>query len=351
MKTNFVSSYAVSSALRHRLMQMQTDLVKAQKEATTGAVADTGLALGSRTGKLVSLQREVDSLQGMIVSNGLVSGRLNATQEALNRLRTVAEDFASTLTAGISSNSDVTVATTAANGVLETMTAILNNSLNGEYLFAGIDTDIPPFKDFTTAVPATFDTAFQSHFGFAQDDPQAVNITGADMETFLSTVIEPSFLDDSSPAPNWKTEWSNASDQKVVNRISLSERVESSTNANSEGVRRLAMAAASASALLTETMSVEAKAAVLNNALSQVGAAIGRITSEQTQFGIAQNRIKSANDRLEAQKDLFQRSALDLKGVDVAEAATRVSTLLTQIETSYALTARIQNLSILNYLT
>ena len=39
-----------------------------------------------------------------------------------------------------------------------------------------------------------------------------------------------------------------------------------------------------------------------------------------------------------------------LEAVDPYEASTRVSTLMTQIETSYALTARIQRLSLLNYL-
>ncbi|MCZ7594038.1 MAG: flagellin [Hyphomicrobium sp.] len=39
-----------------------------------------------------------------------------------------------------------------------------------------------------------------------------------------------------------------------------------------------------------------------------------------------------------------------LEAVDPNEAATRVSALLTQIETSYALTARIMGLSILDYL-
>jgi flagellar hook-associated protein 3 FlgL len=40
-----------------------------------------------------------------------------------------------------------------------------------------------------------------------------------------------------------------------------------------------------------------------------------------------------------------------LEGADPYEASTRVSTLMTQIETSYALTARIQQLSLAKYLS
>ena len=60
---------------------------------------------------------------------------------------------------------------------------------------------------------------------------------------------------------------------------------------------------------------------------------------------------RDANDRMSAQKDVIDdadRNALE--SVDPYEASTRVNTLLTQIETSYALTARIQQLSLLDYL-
>ncbi len=39
-----------------------------------------------------------------------------------------------------------------------------------------------------------------------------------------------------------------------------------------------------------------------------------------------------------------------LEGVDPYEASSRVNALLTQVETAYALTARLQRLSLINYL-
>lgn len=332
--------------MRYQLTQMQSELVKSSKETTTGVFADTGLALGSRSGRLVSLQREADSLQALLDSNGIVSARFDSTQKALEQLRGLTQDFTNTLVAAVSSGSEITVAPKSAEGVLESMTAILNYSQNGEYLFAGVNTDEAPLKDFVTARSATVDAEFLAHFGFSQNDPQAGNITGAQMEAFLASIIEPNFL-----GAGWETNWSNASNEKITTRISLKEKVEASATANGDGVRRLAMAAATVSSLLSETMSEEAKATLLNTALGQVGSALQVITSEQTTLGVAQNRLRSADDRLGAQKNLLQSNILDLQGVDTYEAAARVATLQTQIETSYALTARLQNLSILNYLT
>lgn len=54
---------------------------------------------------------------------------------------------------------------------------------------------------------------------------------------------------------------------------------------------------------------------------------------------------------MNTQIDLFNRHIVDLEGVDPYEAANRVNDLLTHIQTSFALTARIQQLSLLNFLT
>ena len=51
------------------------------------------------------------------------------------------------------------------------------------------------------------------------------------------------------------------------------------------------------------------------------------------------------------QATLFEKHILDMEGVDPYEASTRVADLLSHIETSYALTARIQQLSLVKYLT
>jgi flagellar hook-associated protein 3 FlgL len=46
MKASFVSSHAISEAMRYQMMRMQADLVKAEKEVVTGRVADPGLTAG-----------------------------------------------------------------------------------------------------------------------------------------------------------------------------------------------------------------------------------------------------------------------------------------------------------------
>ena len=57
------------------MLRAQSELTKAQKEVSTGRVADVGLALGARTGQSVSFERDLDRLKGIVDSNALVSAR------------------------------------------------------------------------------------------------------------------------------------------------------------------------------------------------------------------------------------------------------------------------------------
>lgn len=349
MKAVSVSSAAISNAMRYSQTRMQVDLVKAQKEMDTGRVADTGLALGSRASQSVTFARDLERLNTIIDSNSLVASRLTSTSDSLGQLADVAQSLLSTLTTATSGGVANSITEESGKTTLLSLTSILNTSVNGEYLFAGTNTDIKPMDDFTTPgspARAALDAAFVARFGFSQDDPAAAGITGAEMDDFITNDLEPQFF-----GAGWETNWSSASDQPIVSRIALSETTESSVSANNDGVRKLAMAASLAYSLISDTTSQDAKAAIVARALSLVGESIGDLAQTQSQTGLIQQRVSDASDRMAKQTDLFERHILDLEGVDPYEAANRVNDLMSHIETSFALTARIQQLSLLNFLT
>ena len=344
-----VSSAAISNAMRSQQMRMQAELVKATKESSTGQVADVGLALGARTAQSVTFQRDLDRLNVIIDSNGLVGSRLSSTQTSLSQLNTAAQTFLSALTTASSSDSSNSLTQSSGKATIQQLTSILNTSVNGEYLFAGTNTDVKPINDFTAAgspAKAAFDAAFVANFGFTQDDPAAANITAAQMDDFITNDVVPQFM-----GAGWQGNWSNATDQQIVSRIALNETTPTSTSANSDGIKKLAMAAAMVTSLMSSNISQAAKNTVVSRSTAVVGEALSGIAQTQSETGIVQKRVSDANDRMKTQTDLFERHILDLVGVDPAAAATRVADLTQHIETSFALTARLQQLSLLNYLT
>ncbi|WP_187968128.1 flagellar hook-associated family protein [Aquibium microcysteis] len=345
MKVNFVSTDAIRSALRYSLTQMQSDLIAGQKEVQTGKVADLGLSIGVRSGKAVTLSRDIVRMETIVGTNALVSSRLTATQNALGQVSEGASTFLSALAAAVSGDADQATTRQAAVSMLQSLTGIVNSSFNGEHIFAGVNTDVVPMADyFDASVPgpkAAIDAAFLSEFGFAADDPAADTVTGAQITAFIDGALSDEFF-----GSGWETNWSAASDQGITTRIALNETAETSVSANIEGIRKLTMAAAMVANLFDGDLNDQALVAVADRAVRMVGEAMGDLAQTQARVGFTEQRISSATERVEMQIDIFKTFLNELEGVDPYEASTRVNALISQIETSYALTARIQQLSL-----
>jgi flagellar hook-associated protein 3 FlgL len=347
MKTSSVSTHALSEAMRRSILDMQVQLLKSQKEVSTGRLADVGLDLGHRTSQTVNFRTDFTRISGIIDTNGLVSARLDASQSALDGVREIAQDFLNSLAVAHSGASDPALVKDKARSALASFTAALNTAVNGEYLFAGINTDVRPLEDYLIAgSTASQDVAaaFQTAFGVTQSSPAASGIAAADMQTFIDGTFASFFGD-----PAWGS-WSNASSQNVRSRIATTEMATTGTNANEEAFRKLAMAFTMVGDLGIENLNDEAARAVIDTAMSSVGEAIGALTTIQANLGTAQDQVARSSERMSLQLDILNTQINALESVDPYEAATRVNSLLTQIETSYALTGRIHALTLLNYL-
>jgi flagellar hook-associated protein 3 FlgL len=187
------------------------------------------------------------------------------------------------------------------------------------------------------------DEAFDAFFTFYPDDPPAANITAEKMNEFIDKYMAESLPTD------W-TKWSNATDQPIISRISLNETAETSVSANSAGTQKLLIAAAMVSHFMPGNLSAAAKGALVDKASGLVSDALTDSAAQQADLGLTQNKVSNATDRIKSQVDLFQRNLQDLEGVDPYEASTRITSLLGQLEASYSLTARMQQLSLVNFL-
>jgi flagellar hook-associated protein 3 FlgL len=349
MKTSFISNYSLSGTLRNAVAKARDSLADATKESATLRHADIGLTLGGSTGKTVGLRDQYNRLNGIIDTNGLVSSRLEVTQKALDGMRDTAEKFLATLISVRDGDKGADALKSEAKNNLQAMTASLNASTSGQFIFAGINTQARPVTDYfatpAAANKAAIDAAFLGHFGFAQDAPGAANITQADMTTFLQTVLPAEFAD-----PAWGANWSSALDRNMTSRISLSEVVEVSTNANTQTMRDLTMAYTMAYDLGTADLNMNAFRTVVDASIDSINKAILGLTATQAQLGSTEERVKVSSERLTIQRDIMAKQIKAFENVDPYEANVRVTDLTTQLDTAYALTVRIQQLNILQYM-
>ncbi|KQV68356.1 flagellar hook-associated family protein [Rhizobium sp. Root1220] len=373
MKSSFISSSAIQNAMRLTIRQTQKQLVSSTLEATTGVYADIGASLGSGAAKSVNFTSEISRIAALKGSNSVVNMRLEASQLGLNNMKKAGDDLVSKLTAlqGSQDKTSLTVAVQSAGDALSSLMDTGNSMVNGEYLFSGINTDVQPLNSQANAAT----TAIQTNLtAYASGLNKPVNaLTGAEMNTFITNFVQPMFTQDTfngtstpvafpppgaptpvAPAayvtpPAWG-DWSNASNQNMTSRISNSEVVTSSTNANSEGMRYFALASITASALVSQGLSSDGMSAVTSKAIGYAAQATSGIVTQASQLGLSQERVKKANDALDAQSSIIQNKLVDLQGVDTYKASTLVNALQTQLETAYTLISKIQQLSLVNYL-
>jgi len=356
MKTTYVSTSAISNVLRSTVLKAQEQLISANKEMTTGRYADIGVSIGSRTGLTVNVRSQYDRIEGILDTNGLISQRLDTSQEALGSMLGVAQNFMATLLAVRNGEKGAEVLVTEATHALQTMTGAANTAVGNQFVFGGINTQGQPITDYFSTLPppaapgtpapnkAAIDAAFAAAFPVATY-PTTADIPPADLTTFLQGAFATQFAD-----PAWGTNWSSASSRNLTGRISPNEVMTVSTNANEPFMRDLAKAYSMIVGLPTADLSQNTYEALVGEAMATVSNAIQGLIKTQAQLGSAQSRVSTASDRLGIQRDILSKQIQGLEGVDPYEAKLRVDQLTTQVETSYALTVKFQSLSILNYM-
>lgn len=339
MRTTFISSHAMSEATRLTLMKSQVKLADATKEAVTGRHADVGLALGYQTGHVVSFRQDLMRLTSITSSNNIATLRLDQTQTALNDMSAQANQFQQSVLAYIGQISSGQLVAEDARAGMTAFIDKLNTTSDGAYLFAGINSDVRPMTGyFGEAAQTNVQTAI------ATLGP-AGSITPAAMEAFLDGPFAAMFDD-----PAWGTDWSSASDTNIKSRISTTEMIDTSTNANAQPFRNMIEAFAMLSEFGGMQLQADTLKVVAQKASQLVTTGTTGLASMQAVLGVAEQRIGDSSERMSIQIDIIKSRINVLEGVDPNEASVRVTQLEQQIELSYAITGKLQALNILDYL-
>lgn len=338
-----VSTLGIQLELRHSMGLLKRQMLDARQEVQTGVMASPDLTLAEGVGRPLSYWHQAERLDAILDTNKIAATRLNATQTALSNLLETVRSHSASLT---SVGPDNTAVAEASSISLSAMISTLNSEVSGEFLFAGINSGERPLDPAAgTPAGAEMDAAFVAYFGFSKSDPQASSVTATSFQTFLDTQIEPIFF-----GPAWKASISNASDEALTSRITLSETSKVSVSLNDHAIRSSVFSVSLSANFLGSPLGAAAHDVLVKKALSLSINAQAEIARLQSQAGFFQENIKNADERLLSQKDMLLSAAAEMTEVDPYAAATRLNSLLTQIETSYALTQKIQNLSILRFL-
>lgn len=349
MNVTAPSTAAMRDTLRISIAHTQVKLDRASGEVASGRPYDVGLALGFDTARVIELHAVTDEIDSIVHTNDLLRTRLLQTQASMTAMVDLADGFFETLMATRNGGVDRATVIGDARARLESVTDILSATHNGAFIFSGDNTALQPLAKYLTDPPngarLVVHAAFAQTFGFLPQDPQASSISGVQLQSYLTGAFSALFTD-----PGWQSDFSVASDASVVARISLTQTADIAVSANSPGVRGLVAALIAVIDSGTNDLEAEAFVQLADTAGSMVRGAGADLVRTQAGIGVLQERIVAANDRMTAQRSLLQHDKERSENIDIVEASSRLSGLIGQLDVSFAVTSRLQQLSILNYL-
>jgi len=349
MTISNVSSHYLSTAMLPAIKQAQTQLATLQTESASGQYADLGLQLGSQSGYELSLRSQDDLLSSMKTANGITATNMTSAQNALDSLRSSADDSLKSLVTLTSGANAPTTLQSLGQSNLQQLIALANTSSGDDFVFGGQNLTSAPLDDYFSSsgssAKTAVDNAFQSYFGFPVTSSNVSTITASQLDGFLTGPYAQQFQ-----GSNWTTNWSTASDDDMTAQIAPNTTVTASTNANTSGFRDLAQGYTMLSEFGNIGLSASAQNALSLTATNVINQGVTGVISAQATLGQSQSALSAANTQMSDQMSLLQQQVSNLDSVDMAKVATELTQVSTQLQASYQVTAKLSSLNLAQYL-
>ena len=394
-------SLARLSRANHDLKRQLQD---AQTEVITGEAADKVAATNGDPLRLLALDNEIATIDSRLPLISLAKSRAGAAQTALENAQEAVGDFATRLLGFATADDAISARAVAkdAKTILAQVLSALNTQVSGRHVFGGDDAESAPMADADTLLSdvrrlidadqsdpilgvdgqplriyedddsdpltplqpraATVDERLAHYFGMAVNGVEPPPVYDGDLvDPLLAAENEGTIVSPARARFGTATDadYSDLSDRRVVYsggrngappvELSAGSELDYSVQGDDPALRSLAMNLA-----IAAVSADEADAAVmmtnLEVAATGVIGATDQVTQLRTRLGQDEARIENAEARAQAERSSFVLARNALVGRDPYDAATRITELETQLQSVYAMTARLSNLSLLNFL-
>lgn len=334
MSNNTLGDMASAYALRHQNTLLKTDIQNLNKELSTGKAADLASHLGGSYARLTGIERDMRVLGGYAVSISEAEQFTDLMQSRLDQIKSVSTGFARGLVASDASNSSVLSGAFADEGRVHfaSVVSMLNSQAAGRNLFSGVTTDVTPVID-AEAFLAELETV----------------VAGATTATDIETALDAWFA-----APAGYDSFAYAGSTTSLSPFKLSETARISVDIRADNtalkdvLKGLAMTAL-ADAPGT-SLSAQEKGDLFRRSGTSLLSAEAGILGLEARIGVAQEQIERWSVRNQTERAGLDYAKGALLSVDPYETATELEAAQFQLESLYAVTVRLSQLSLVNFL-
>jgi len=315
--------------------RIKSDLAKLGQELSTGKVADVVEKVGGQTRQLAGVEHSLkvlDSYQRAAVETTLV---LDHMQFALDRVdeNRVAASATLLMISDQSQKHQLESASSAASHAFQDMVSALNSKVAGRALFGGVAVDRAPLASANDML-----------------SDLRLNLVGVSSEADFLNIVDTWFND---PAGGFASiGYQGDMGPPMTRSIAQNENVEISGRADSDAVKRVLHATA-LGALSNDGIGMLTQTQYANiphtSGVTLLGASSGMVAT-QTEIGQLQNQVEAAQTRLSSEQTSLGLLYNDITSADPFETATRLQAVQTQLETHFAVTARLSQMTLADYI-
>jgi flagellar hook-associated protein 3 FlgL len=317
--------------LQTQITVVKTQLDDARYAAVTGKHADSQRQLGGRTGEALRLEKDRSDLAIRLEQITLVKSDFSFAQTTLSQISESAGGYPARILVAVNGNEETAIAALAleADAELKIAFSALNTRFAGKQLFSGAATDTPPLG------PAT---------DFLQDVQDIIdaNTTLSDIETALDTY----FADGGGFDDIYNGSTANGPQRE----ISSTHRAGITYRADDDALKQIFRGYAMFIAGQNIAGDAPLKKDVQKAAAEYLQSGTDDLIIAQAQMGAEEAVVDASEARMTAEKKTLDAVYFQIAFVDQYEAVTRMNNLEAQLQSIYLTTARIQNLSLVNFL-
>jgi flagellar hook-associated protein 3 FlgL len=297
-----VATFANSDRMLNASLATQARLANLQMQQASGSLSTDYGGLGSNSKPLLDLEASLKTSQAYADAAKSADGRVKVMYSALSSITDLLTDFRAQLTSLMSSDSTTAsraALTSAAEGYMAELASLLNTSYEGRYLFGGNATlDLPVDL---TGYSADADTASTSYYQ-GDDAIAAVKISRDQTVSYGVTANDTAF---------------------------------------EQAFRALGIIANAAGTPDDDQ---------LQSSYDLIVSSLDATIAVQSKLSINAGTLERASERQADYQTVLEGTISDLRDADVTQIAVKIASYETQLQASYSAIAKLQSLSLVDYL-
>ncbi|MEM7632062.1 MAG: flagellin [Pseudomonadota bacterium] len=334
MNATSFGDLAQSFLLQRRGSDLKAEMNRLNEELVSGQVSDVKSVLAGNTSYLAGIENDLRTLAGYQTATNEAAFFTDAMQTSLDRVQSSSSGYSQDLITSARNGTEPILDQLSrdARNELETIVSALNTNVGGRALFGGTATGQTPVADVDTILGA-LRTAV------------AGSTTVDDMRTAIDTWFD-------SPTGFADTGYTGSATALSPMRIGEGETVSVAITAETGALREVIKGVATAALAEDSTLAltVEQKRDLLDRAGTDLLSDQDGLTAIRADVGAAQERIDIVATRNSAQSTSLEYARGALLSVDPYETATKLEEVQFQLQSLYTITARMSDLSLVNFI-